>query len=384
MSARYIICLFAALFPVFIRLSAQDSTHIEWGHYRVFQEYPMLDTSRSNELWIRFNNANFFKNNEFQNDFVKGQTLTGLFIEPSLDFHTASHTLIRVGLHGMKFHGTDRFDRLRPAITLQHQVNPHFNVLFGTLYSTTNHGLLEPIMGFEKYLTDHYENGMQFLFTYPRFRGDVWLNWEQFIHPGDPFQEHFTAGTHLLFPFVDGERWTLYADMQMLFRHKGGEIDSSDLPAGTQSNLSQGLEFRFFFKNRFFRSFSLEHYLLGSFEINPGGHLSITEGYSGYSMAALDTRLGLFRLGYWTGQDYFAPHADPLFLSQSSFQDDYYAGERHMLVFKYQIFRNLTDYLKIGFRFEPYYHFYNQRLDHSWSLYLLLDKDFRIKTFGNE
>ena len=342
----------------------------------------MLDTTRKNELWIRFNNANFFKNNEFQNDFVKGQTLTGLFFEPSVDFYTASNTVIRIGLHAMKFYGSDQFDRLRPALSLQHQVNPNFNIVFGNLYSTTNHGLLEPIMGFENYLLNHYENGMQFLLTYPKFRGDFWLNWEQFIHPGDPFQEHFTAGGHMLFPFVDGEKWTLYADMQMLFRHKGGEIDSSDLPAGTQSNLSQGLEFRYHFNSRFFKSFALEHYMIGSFEINPGGHLTITEGYTQYSLGALDTKIGLFRVGYWSGTDYFAPFSDPLFLSQSSFQPDYYSPNRKMLVIKYQLFKNLTDYLKIGFRFEPYYHFYNSRLDHSWSIYLLLDKDFKIRGFS--
>lgn len=378
MSVRLIITVLSLSLALNLTLYGQENYHIQWGHYPLFQEYPMLDTTRNNELHIRFNNANFFKNNEYKNDFVKGQSLIGLFIEPSIDFHTASNTLIRVGLHGMKFHGTDQFDRIKPLISLQHQINPNVNIVFGNIYSTSNHGLLEPMMGFEKYLMDHYENGMQFLFTYPNFRADFWLNWEQFIHPGDPFQEQFTAGGHLLFPLVDGEKWRLYADMQMLFRHQGGEIDSSDLPAGTQSNMSQGLTFRYHFNSRFFRSFSLEHYRVGSFEVNPGGHLTITEGYAQYSLIGLDAKIGQLQLGYWKGKNYFAPHANPLFLSQSQYQEDFYSAERKLLVIKYQFDRKLTDYLKIGFRFEPYYHFYNKRTDHSWSIFLLLDTDFFI------
>lgn len=380
MSVRLGITILITSFAFNLSVCGQADYHVLWGHYQMFQENSLMDTIRKNELYIRFNNANFFKNNEYKNDFVKGETLAGLFIEPSIDFYTASNTMIRVGLHAMKFHGTDKFDRLKPIISLQHQVNPRFNIVFGTIYSTTNHGLLEPLMGFEKYLTDHYENGMQFLFNYPNFRADFWLNWEQFIHKGDPFQEHFTAGGHMLFPLIESDRWALNADVQMLFRHRGGEIDSSDLPADTQSNLSQGLAFKYNFKDWFIRSFSLEHYYIGSFEINPGGHITITEGYTQYSLAGIDTSLGQLKVGYWSGINYFAPHAEPLFLSESQYQD-VYTAERQMLTIKYQLYKNLTDYLKIGFRFEPYYHFYTQRTDTSWSVYLLLEKDFFLTGF---
>jgi len=381
MSVRIGLSIMLFFLALNISLYGQENYNTYWGHYQLFQENPVLDTARKNELYIRFNNASFFKNNEYKNEFVKGRSLTGLFFEPSIDFYTGSNTMIRTGVHLMKFHGTDEFDRFKPIISLQHQVNPNFSVLFGTIYGTSNHGLLEPLVGFENHLTNHYENGMQFLFTYPNFRADFWLNWEQFIHPGDPFQEHFTAGGHMLFPFVNGERWKLNADIQMLFRHKGGEVDSSDLPAGTQSNFTEGLTFKYLFRSKFLRSFSLEHYNIGFFEINPGGHLNITEGYTQYSLAGLDTEFGAFQLGYWSGTNFYGPHSEPLFLSQSQYQADYYSKSRKMLTLKYQVHWSLTDYLDIALRFEPYYHFDTGRTDHSWSIYLLLDKDFFLTNF---
>jgi hypothetical protein len=66
----------------------------------------------------------------------------------------------------------------------------------------------------------------------------------------------------------------------------------------------------------------------------------------------------------------------PIFLSVSLKNPTYYQATREMLVLKYQFQRNLTDFLRIAFRFEPYYHFDTGRMDHSWSIYMVLDEGF--------
>ncbi len=379
---RILITTFLLLLAHNHNLNGQVSDYYHWGHYQIFQENYRIDTSRQNQILFRINNSNFFKNNEYQNDYVIGQTLVGLFFEPSIDFYAGPKTRIRTGAHFLKYHGTEKFQKIKPIVTIQHQASDYLDILFGTIYSTTNHGLLEPLMGFENYLSNHYENGMQFLFSYPNFKADFWLDWEQFIQQDDPFQEHFTVGGHMLFPIVDGPTWKLNADVQMIFRHKGGQIDSSDLPASTQSNFAQGMEFTRKFESSFFKEFMLGHYYLGAYEINPGNHLSITEGLSLYTLAGLETKIGQFRVGYWRGKDYFAPHAEALFLSASQYNPDFYNTDRRMITIKYQIHKKLANFLDLAFRFEPYYHLDTGRLDHSWSVYLMIDKAFFITQFN--
>ncbi len=364
-------------------LFGQTSANNNWGHYSIFQEDYRIDTSRQNQFFFKIINSNFFKNNEYQNDYVIGQSLIGLFVEPSIDFYAGSKTRIRAGAHFLKYHGTEKFDHIKPIVSLQHQANEHLDIIFGTIQSTSNHGMLEPIMGFETYLIKHYENGMQFLFSYPNFKADFWMNWEQFIKQDDPFQEHFTVGGHMQFPIVDGPVWKLTADVQMLFRHKGGQIDSSDLPAGTQSNFSQGLVYSRILESSFFKSFSLSQYYVGAYEINPGNHLQIIEGVSQYSLLGLNTKIGQFRAGYWRGKDYFAPHGEALFLSASQFDPERYNANRRMITVKYELHKKLVNFLDIAFRFEPYYHMDTGRMDHSWSVYLLLNQDFFLRELRN-
>jgi len=124
-------------------------------------------------------------------------------------------------------------------------------------------------MSFEKYLIDRYENGFQFLFAYPNIKADLWLNWEQFIKTGDPFQEHITGGGNVYFNVTRTDHFHIGIPVQAIVRHKGGQIDSSPLPAGTQSNFSQGIVTEWIPSSRFLKSLSFEQQWVGFYEIKP-------------------------------------------------------------------------------------------------------------------
>lgn len=383
MFLRIIITGLLALFSLPMSVSGQLSTGPTWEHYALFQEDYSIDTLRKEQLYIHINNLNFFKNNEYKNDFVTGQTLVGLFLEPTIDYYADEKTRIRVGAHLLKYHGRDSFDRFTPIISVQHHANEHIDLIFGTIRGTANHGLLEPIMGFEQHLINHYENGLQFLIKYPWIKADVWLNWEQFIKKNDPFREMFTAGTNLYIKIHDEEQWHFGVPVQMLFRHRGGEIDSSNLPSDTKSNFALGLRLNWIPGNKYLKSINLEHNLLIFQEINPGGHIKIKHGQGMYSLLGADTKYGLIQLGLWQGYNYFSPHGEPLFLSSSLKDPDNYTPERTMLTVKYQYHIRLTNFLDMALRIEPYYHFYTHRMDHSWSIYLILNKDFFLRDAKN-
>ena len=103
-------------------------------------------------------------------------------------------------------------------------------------------------------MIENYENGIQFLLDYPDLIGDIWLNWEQFIKEGDPFQEKFTAGLNMYFDLYKGPNFRLGLPFQALFRHQGGQIDNTSLPAGTQSNFIEGFRVQWIQNDNFFQT----------------------------------------------------------------------------------------------------------------------------------
>ena len=349
-----------------------------WPEYPAFQMKEFPDTVIPGSFNLRLRSTSFFKNNEFKNNFIYGQSLVGINFEPVVEFHPDKRTTIRAGSHFLKYWGRDSFDRILPIISVRFDASEHFSLVFGTLYGTAQHGLVEPLQNFENYLLHNYENGIQLLIHYPNLHSDIWLNWEQFIKVGDPFPEIFTAAANNDFLLFQYKRMTLTAPFSAVFRHTGGEIDTYWVPGGTKLNLLHGLRLHFDFGKGFFRNAYGVQNFLEFVEVNPGQHITIPYGHASYTRAGITTRLGGLEAGYWQGEDFQAPLGMPLFLSTSVKDPTYYQTSRRMLTFKYQYQFNLTDYLRFALRFEPYYYFDTGRTDHSWSVYLVLDEDFFV------
>ena len=304
--------------------------------------------------------------------------MLGIYFEPTLEYHPDAKTTIRAGAHLLKYHGEDQFERKVPVLTLQYDATDHFSLIFGTINGTVNHSLIEPLQDFENYLVNNYENGLELLWNYRQFRSDVWLNWEQFLKPGDPFQEHFTAGSNSTFMLFESRLFTITAPFSTVFRHMGGETDATNLPAITQLNLVQGLRLNWTLTNSFVKSVALAQNYVEYLEIHADPELRIPYGNGSYSRFLLDTKIGSFEVGYWKAHNFISPHGMPIFQSVS--QDDplFLQPDRQMLVLKYQLELRLTHYIKFALRIEPYYHYDTGRIDHSWSVYMLFDDEFLL------
>ena len=64
-----------------------------------------IDSTLSDQFYIRIKNTNFFKNNEYANEFKIGSSITGLFLEPTIDYYAGERTRIRAGVHFLKYNG---------------------------------------------------------------------------------------------------------------------------------------------------------------------------------------------------------------------------------------------------------------------------------------
>lgn len=354
------------------------SRQVLWPEYSAFQIPYRKDSIIAKSLFFGLRTNSYFKNNEFRNAFETGVSLVGIFFEPALEYHPDSKTTIRTGAHLLKYHGADHFDRLLPVLTLQYDASDHFTLVFGTIYGTVNHGLIEPVQDFENYLINNYENGFQLLWNYPQFRSDLWLNWEQFLKPGDPFQEKFTAGSNSSVMLLNTKRIKITAPLSAVFRHRGGEIDASGLSISTQLNMVLGLRVNWMIYNSFFKSLSVAQNYAEFAEINPGDQVKIFKGHGSYSRFFLDTKIGGVEAGYWKAHDYISPHGMPLFQSVSQKDPLFLQSDRELLAIKYLFERSLTGVLKFALRLESYYHFDTSRIDHAWSVYLSFNDDFLI------
>lgn len=354
------------------------SDQILWPEYEAFHTPYRHDSLLTRSLYVRLNSTAYFKNAEYRNAFVTGESLIGIMFDPSLEYHPDRKTTFRAGAHLLKYHGEDTFDRYAPAITLQYDASDHLSMVFGTLYGTVNHSLPEPVMDFRYYLADNYENGVQFLWSYPQFRSDVWLNWEQFLKPGDPFQEKFTAGTNSSFLLWSTDLFHVSAPFSAVFRHRGGESDATNLPAVTQLNVTEGLRLNWTFNHPFLNSVWLSQDYLQYLQIHLRDPNGIPNGTGSYSRVAVSTKIGTFEAGYWRSHNFIAPHGMPIFQSVSQKDSSVVVPDREMLVLKYQLEVKFKDYLKFIARFEPYYHYDTRRLDHSWSIYLIFDDEFLL------
>ena len=57
-----------------------------------------IDTNFTNTLNFRIENSNFFKNNEYFNDIIQGQTLIGWFLSPKFTYYPVKNAKIEAGL----------------------------------------------------------------------------------------------------------------------------------------------------------------------------------------------------------------------------------------------------------------------------------------------
>ena len=178
--------IFILLLPV-TELIAQNSTTL-------YQNYSDFNPSDQRKLFFKLENIDFLKNNEYTGDIVTGYTLIGGWMRPKLVYYPSDKLRLELGGHFLKYHGREEFDNISFWFNTHYKPFKELSVIFGNLNNNANHHLIRPLFEPEQYFTEKPEGGIQFLFNNRWLSSDLWLNWEQFILPDDPFQEHFTFG----------------------------------------------------------------------------------------------------------------------------------------------------------------------------------------------
>jgi len=343
-------------------------------HYKEFQE------ADSNKLFLRIENFNFVKNNEYSGDFADGTTWIGYLASPKLVYYPSSNIRIEAGARFQKYSGREDFTETEPVFSVNYQASDKFNFILGNLNQNNNHRLSEPLFEPERFFTDDAENGFQILYQSERFSLDTWINWEEFILEGDPFQERFTfgiSGNYRLNKPLSKNNFSI--PVQVLFTHRGGEIDSSDDSVQTIGNFSSGLRFSRKIENSRFTSWNIETLAFYFTDNSSDKEFIFDKGHAFYPQIGVNTNHSQIKLGYWNAYHFAASRGSELFQSVSYSKPGIFEDRRELTTLHYSYDQEISKGIHFGGKLDLYYDLKNSDSSYATAIYLRINGDFFLK-----
>jgi hypothetical protein len=363
------------VFLLFLSLSA--TAQYNNSIYFAKTEINPLD---SQKLFLKISNANFINNNEFYGDFVDGYTLIGFHLTPELVYFPTKRVKLKAGAHLLKYYGLESFSSVIPVFSFQFTLTPSLSMIFGSLYGTVNHKLIEPLYEFERFFVKNHEGGIQFLLKTGFLESDTWLNWERFIIEGDPFQEEFTMGTSNIAKLTqDGAKIELSIPFQMIASHKGGQISSIDGNIETIVNTAAGILVRKKFSDRGFKYIELSNYFLSYHDLSHTKTLPYSQGLGVYSNLIAEWRSLTIGAGYWYADRYITKRGRPVFHTVSVKDPLYFEETRQLITSKIMLNKRVGKEVGIGLRFETYYDLLNKKLNYTYGFHIIYNQRFFLK-----
>ena len=336
-----------------------------------------LDTLPLHELGLRTNVLGYFKSNEYFNRIVEGYTLPGYQLWPTLHYRAHEHLTVEAGVWLQKDFGRAGLRRIEPTLSLRLH-DEHRRFIFGTLEGTVEHGLIEPLMDFERLLEQRLENGTQLIMEYPRWKLDVWSDWMRYIVPADTFQEQFFGGIYTHYDLLKDPAVHLRLPITATFFHQGGQIDvTPGQPVYTLTHFSGGLEGAWFWPGGFVDELQVKAYYTYFFEWNNPVNV-YPEGNGWYLNAAVKGKFGTLMASYWKGYQFLMPTGGRLYRSLTSNVDNpgYTEQQRELLIFRILSDFHIGDQYKVVLRTEPHYDIGNRKWEYAFATYVHFDPYF--------
>lgn len=310
---------------------AQDMTRL------IYTEDTTFISNEVHELRLRFRNFNFFRDNEYKGNLVKGYTLPGLWILPTVSYQPLRNLKIEAGAYMLRYWGESQYPNTHyidlpeyeigdtqssfhavPFFRVHYAPLPGMSLVLGNIYGRNNHGLIEPLYNKEMVMTSDPESGVQFLWNTHRFNLDMWVNWESFIFQGDNQQEEFTFGVSSRIKtnplLTEGNNLHFYIPLQLLFKHQGGEINTSasERSVKTWLNAASGLGCDIKMPYRHFTKLNIE-FDAAYYAQQKGSVFPFDNGYGLYGKVVADISNFDVKAGYWQCHNFVSLMGDPLY-----------------------------------------------------------------------
>jgi hypothetical protein len=346
------------------------------NNYSFFSHYETARTDTSKKYFLKLDNTNFFKNNEYSipesQSIADGYTVIGTWIRPKAVYYPHPRLHLEAGGHFLKYTGRDEFSDIFFWFTTRYKPTDKISIIFGNLDANNHHHLIEPLYEPENYLTNRPEAGIQLKYESDKVYADLWIDWEEFIFTGDPFQERFTFGVVSSFTLFNKNNFKLSAPFTFYGTHRGGEIDNSPNGVQTIMNISPGIILEKTTNTTFIKEFGTRNYYLRY--IGPDD-LPFSKGWGIYLTGYAETKYGTLTSAYWHGKEFIAPKGGIIYQSVSPGYD-YSEPDRKLFNIKYSFAHEIIKETHLGFVFDLFYDINNKGWMNSAGLYLVLNLDF--------
>ena len=360
----------------------------------------------------------FFRDNEYNSkDVLKGYTLPGMWLMPTLSYQPLSNLRIEAGAHMLHYWGANAYPKSNytnlahydaqsttkafhctPVFRANLQLNNHVNVVLGTLYGKSTHQLSEPLYNSEMNISADLETGLQVLWQNTWLRFDSWVNWQDFIFKDDDTQERFTFGLSARFlPSRHAARTQWYLPLQLLMQHTGGEINTTatDRQIKTWLNAATGAGVNVPLATRLPVELGGE-VIATYYSQQKGDVLPFNKGYG--IMAKAQARVWHFGLtmGYWQAHQFISIFGSPLFGAMSQSTDGLTFDNPRMAFARIEFAQTLGHGFSWGIQFDYDQHWQKRIVnikngtqsrpsstsDIAAGIYLRMTPSFLIKKFG--
>lgn len=131
----------------------------------------------TNSISLAYSNLFYFRDYEYVNPIQTGYTLFGTWQYPRLVVQPNTWLKLEAGALLQKDFGDKQLSRAWPVFSLQVQ-QKNYRVIFGALEGNQSHGLIEPLMSYDKVIERPIEEGLQVKVNTKRVTADLWLDWE--------------------------------------------------------------------------------------------------------------------------------------------------------------------------------------------------------------
>ena len=286
------------------------------------------------ELRLEVENLTFLRDNEYKSACVKGYTLPGLWLMPTFTYQPLHNLQLSAGMYMLHYWGANKYPNLNysdlaewkggqtqrgfhilPVFRAHFKPTRRLDIVLGTLYGKANHGLVEPLYSDENMLSTDPETGAQVRWRTRVADVDAWINWESFIFRNDNHQESFSFGLSTrLRPSRQAARMQWYLPVQLLFQHRGGEVNTTaaDREVKTWLNAAVGAGFRLPLHTR------IPVVLTGEataswFSQQSGTALPFDKGYGLYARLGAEVWRCRVQAGYWQCHDFITLFGNPHF-----------------------------------------------------------------------
>jgi len=351
------------------KASSQITEHIYRDDYRI-------DPEKKGELLFELDDISFFKNNEFDSDYLKGYSLPGYWLQPTFVFYPGKNIKLQAGAHMLHFWGADQYPNFAysdiaywkgdsyqhkfhivPYFRVHFSLNKNLDVIIGNTYGGAAHKLIDPLYNPELNLIADPENGLQLIHTSRFIDTDIWLNWESFIFQLDTHQEAFTVGLSSRLKYNDPKsRLHFYSPIQVFGQHRGGEIDTIFVNSVQMIfNGAIGVGATWNFNRKVLKNINLEVDATGYYQ-QAGKLVAFDKGYGLYAQASAQLASFKVKGAYWTSKDFVSLFGSPFYGNISSSKENFKFVNPKMLYLSAEYFRELGKGYSLGVDVDIYRH----------------------------